>query len=60
MLCSDGLYNMVSEDAIRKIVLEHSLEDATKELINLANHNGGNDNITVVLFNPKEEVTAND
>lgn len=60
LLCSDGLYNMVSEKAIREIALELSLEDATKELINLANHNGGNDNITVVLFNPKEEVTAND
>ena len=60
LICSDGLYNMVDEGAIREIVLTHSLEDATKELINLANHNGGNDNITVVLFNPKEEVTAND
>ncbi|MEG0378596.1 MAG: Stp1/IreP family PP2C-type Ser/Thr phosphatase [Eubacterium sp.] len=60
LICSDGLYNMVDEETIRMLVLDESLEDATKELINLANRNGGNDNITVILFNPKEEVTAND
>lgn len=60
LICSDGLYNMVDERTIWEIVMKYSLEDATKELINLANQNGGCDNITVILFNPKEEVIAND
>lgn len=60
LICSDGLYNMVDEAEIQETVLNHSLEEATKALVNQANHNGGTDNITVILFNPKEEVTAND
>lgn len=51
LVCTDGLYNMVSEEEILRIVRENSsLESAVKELINTANDNGGNDNITVLLF----------
>ncbi len=52
LVCTDGLYNMVSEEEIRRIVWEKRdhLESAVKELINTANQNGGNDNITVLLF----------
>lgn len=60
LICSDGLYNMVNEAEITRIVTEYPLEEATKELINLANYNGGNDNITVVLFQPEEEVSIDD
>ncbi len=54
LICSDGLYNMVSEEMMQKIVLRHDMEDAAKELVNLANRNGGNDNITVIIFDPQE------
>jgi len=55
LICSDGLYNMVDEPEIYQIIQEKSLEEAAKILINRANENGGNDNITVVLFKPEEE-----
>ena len=51
LLCSDGLTNMVSEADICT-ALEHCSGDITSlpaKLIDLANENGGNDNITVLL-----------
>ncbi|HEY5537753.1 MAG TPA: Stp1/IreP family PP2C-type Ser/Thr phosphatase [Acetobacterium sp.] len=56
LICSDGLFNMLSDHEIQTIVNENSLEDSAKMLIDSANENGGNDNITVVLFNPLEGV----
>jgi len=56
LICSDGLFNMASDSEMQTIVNENSLEDSAKMLIDLANKNGGNDNITVVLFNPLEGV----
>ena len=53
LLCSDGLSNMVSDEEIFKIVREEGdLGDHTDKLIKLANHNGGKDNITVILVDP--------
>lgn len=50
LLCSDGLSEMVGEDAIGEIVGgTSSLSRACSRLIDLANENGGPDNITVVL-----------
>lgn len=49
LMCSDGLTNMVSEDEIFKII-EENPTDATKPLIQKANDNGGNDNITAVII----------
>lgn len=51
MLCSDGLSNKVSPAGIQRIILENidSLEMACAELVKVANENGGEDNITVVL-----------
>ncbi|MFH1092235.1 MAG: Stp1/IreP family PP2C-type Ser/Thr phosphatase [Pseudomonadota bacterium] len=53
LLCSDGLYNMVDDDDISKIINNQgqSLEDTAKKLIDSANEAGGTDNITVVLAN---------
>lgn len=56
LLCSDGLYNMVPVSQIHKIVMENDLEEAAKKLVNLANYNGGIDNITVIICSPGEEV----
>ncbi len=46
---SDGLTNMVPQEEIFKLVKE-DIERAPKELIEIANKNGGYDNITVVVI----------
>ncbi len=56
LLCSDGLTNMVEDqDILRLVKREASLEKAAHKLVELANQNGGRDNISVVLA----ETTAN-
>jgi len=50
LLCSDGLWGEVSQDAILETVTSTKTpQDACKKLISLANSNGGQDNITAVL-----------
>lgn len=49
IICSDGLTNMVSDEEIYKAV-DENFEFATKELIDLANQNGGIDNITIITI----------
>jgi len=49
-LCSDGLSGQVNKDQIAEIVRsEPDLTQASRRLIDLANANGGPDNITVIL-----------
>ncbi len=56
LLCSDGLTNMIEEADIFHIV--NHKQKTTKEkvlhLIELANKNGGRDNISVILVEPDE------
>lgn len=53
LLCSDGLSNMMDDEAIRRIITgEGSLKDKAALLIEEANSRGGADNIAVVLVNP--------
>jgi len=51
LICSDGLSNKVSAANMQQIVIDNydSLEQACAALVTLANENGGEDNITVVL-----------
>lgn len=50
LLCSDGLTNMVDDEAIQRVIEDSgSLDDACRRLIKLANNNGGRDNITALL-----------
>lgn len=50
LLCSDGLTDMVDKKDITHLITGNdSLEQKTAALIEAANVNGGNDNITVVL-----------
>jgi protein phosphatase len=51
LIGSDGLSNKVSAASMQQIVVENidSLQDACAELVKLANENGGEDNITVVI-----------
>lgn len=47
-LCSDGLSNFVDSDDILRILKEESFYKFADKLVDLANQNGGADNITVV------------
>lgn len=51
LLCSDGLSNKVSAAEMQRIVLDNfeQLHQACVDLVQLANENGGEDNITVVI-----------
>jgi serine/threonine protein phosphatase PrpC len=52
VLCSDGLTTMVDDDTILELLGQHrdDLDAAARTLIDRANDAGGEDNITVVLF----------
>ena len=51
LLCSDGLSNMVEDREIERIVKEmHDVEKASETLVELANRNGGTDNIAIVMI----------
>lgn len=56
LLCSDGLTNMVEDDEIYNILKESTGELSVrgKKLVDIANNNGGKDNISVVLVEPNE------
>jgi len=50
LLCSDGLSNKVSEQAMVDILTQdETLEDKAKALVELANEHGGEDNITLAI-----------
>lgn len=56
LVCSDGLVNMVSDaDMLAEFEKGGNAADIAARLVNLANENGGKDNITVVVahINPK-------
>jgi protein phosphatase len=52
LLCSDGLTDMVDDDAILELIERYrdDLDRAMKSLVSAANRGGGEDNITVVAF----------
>ncbi len=51
MLCSDGLSSMIADPRISEVALEDSTPDVMCErLVEAANRAGGEDNITVVVF----------
>ena len=49
IMCSDGLTNLVSQEEIYENATKN-IEQATKDLVELANDRGGYDNITVVII----------
>jgi len=50
IMCSDGLVDEADDDEIEtEIRLSTSVQDLADRLVELANHNGGRDNITVVV-----------
>jgi protein phosphatase len=51
LLCSDGLWNQVSENEILDLVTKHPApQEACSKLIALANMRGGIDNVTTILL----------
>jgi len=53
LMCSDGLTNMVEDEDIRMVVKgQRDVVQIVEELIKVANHNGGSDNIGVVVIEP--------
>lgn len=56
LLCSDGLSNMVEDYDIKKVVTgNESVKDSVLQLVDMANANGGKDNISAVLIQPQLE-----
>jgi serine/threonine protein phosphatase PrpC len=49
LLCSDGLTEMVRDDAIASTLLDGTPDEVVWELVEMANNAGGVDNITVVV-----------
>ena len=52
LMCSDGLSNMVEDDILFDIVKNTYIGDVVDELIDEAKHNGGLDNIAVIVIDP--------
>lgn len=52
VMCSDGLSNMVEDDIIKQIIKNFPCDEAARMLVDLANENGGSDNITVIVIEP--------
>lgn len=50
VLCSDGLYDLVTDTDIAKAVSEHNPSDACQLLIEAARSAGGYDNISVIIL----------
>lgn len=56
LMCSDGLSNMVEDEQLERIILDRQADLKTRgeSLLKEANHNGGIDNIAIVLVEPFE------
>ncbi|MCQ2510176.1 MAG: Stp1/IreP family PP2C-type Ser/Thr phosphatase [Lachnospiraceae bacterium] len=52
LMCSDGLTNMVDDEAIYEILKEEENPGKAQALVDQANANGGKDNIAVILVDP--------
>lgn len=55
LLCSDGLYNMVTEKEMAEIIANNNIDQATEMLIELANQRGGTDNITLIIIECEQD-----
>lgn len=62
LLCSDGLNDMVEDDDIEMTLgaLGANLQLAAEQLVQMANDNGGRDNVSVILIQVKKEFPADD
>jgi len=58
LLCSDGLYDLVEDDEIRRLAISADPRPACESLIALAKERGGHDNITVGIIKVRREEQA--
>lgn len=49
IICSDGLSNLVPQEEMFEYA-KKNIEQAPKELVEIANNNGGYDNITAIVI----------
>ncbi len=59
LLCSDGLYSLVSEDEIHEVLISRSAQEACMHLVEMARDRGGYDNITLAVI-PLQGVLTQD
>ncbi|WP_084650762.1 Stp1/IreP family PP2C-type Ser/Thr phosphatase [Runella zeae] len=50
LLCTDGLYDYLSNDEIAQLMLIPALNESAQQLVESAKQRGGHDNITVLLL----------
>jgi serine/threonine protein phosphatase PrpC len=62
LICSDGLNDMVEDEDIEMTIgaLGANLKLAAEQLVQMANDNGGRDNISVVLIKVKKDFRADE
>lgn len=49
LLCSDGLSNLIEDREMVELLVEKSFQETARELVDMANSRGGDDNITLVI-----------
>ncbi|MEN8905091.1 MAG: protein phosphatase 2C domain-containing protein [Clostridiales bacterium] len=49
ILCSDGLYGLVEDEDILKVIKSGKIEKCAEKLVKKALENGGNDNVTITV-----------
>lgn len=58
LLCSDGLTGRVEDPELAAIALQYPAQEAARQLVALANERGGNDNISVLIVNARQEAVT--
>ena len=58
LLCSDGLYNMVSKDEIASTIANLPINKAVDTLIQKALDNGASDNVSVILVKGEQQISS--
>lgn len=58
LLCSDGLSDMVDDEYIGRALQEADAGDAAERLVQMANDNGGRDNVSVIVVKVLGDFTA--
>jgi protein phosphatase len=60
LFCSDGLNDMMEDEDIQSVVyaMQGNLPLAAEQLVQMANDNGGRDNISVILVKVKDKFAA--
>jgi protein phosphatase len=50
LLCSDGLSDVVPNEELHSLVIQHDAQEAVRKLMQAANHHGGPDNISAIIL----------